>query len=294
VLPPIVFAVDDAFCLPLLVALESLGGPGSIDPGALTVVVMHEGLSERSRDLIDRQAAALGLRVGLAEAKLPDLEYNTAFGGSRGNYLRLAVPQVVPDAPRAVYLDADIVVRAPIEDLLRADLSGCPIGAVRDSVNPTLATGDALPNWRALGLDGSREYFNSGVMVLDLPACAAAGVFTGAFEAVADHAEHLRLWDQDALNLAVGDRWHRLARTWNTIPYSALARVPWVRYRAESVQPATELVAAEASASIMHYVSPAKPWRGLLPAGPANDLYQHHLSAVRRRHPGILRGKEAS
>jgi len=269
------------------VALESLRATNEGNLARMTVVVLHEGLSDESRRRIDRQAQTLGVPVRLHRARLPDLPYNTAYGGSRANYLRLAIPDALPGAERAVYLDADIVIRAAITPLANADLGGCPVGAVRDSINPTLATGNALPNWSDLGLSGSQEYFNSGVMVFDLPACAREGVFDRAFGAVADHARHLRLWDQDALNLAIRDRWFRLPRRWNTVPYSALSRVPWVRYTAEDVQPAAGLIAAENDASIMHYVSPSKPWLGLLPAGPANDLYHRHLSSVLRRNPEL-------
>jgi lipopolysaccharide biosynthesis glycosyltransferase len=268
------------------VALQSLHATNAADLARINVVVLHEGLGDQSRRRIDRQAEALGISVRLHRAQLPDLPYNTAFGGSRANYLRLALPDAVAGAERALYLDADIVVCAPVALLAEANLDGLPVGAVRDSINPTLATGSALPNWSDLGLTGDQEYFNSGVMVLDLAACARDEIFDRAFRAVAEHSAHLRLWDQDALNLSVRDRWFRLPRQWNSIPYSALSRVPWIRYRAEEIQPAAELIAAENDAAIMHYVSPSKPWLGLLPDGPANDLYHRHLRSVLRNDLG--------
>jgi acyl carrier protein len=90
----------------------------------------------------------------------------------------------------------------------------------------------------------------------------------------------LRLWDQDALNIAADDNWLRLPRAWNAPPFSALVRTPWIRYTAEDLVPLSRLITEEADAAIVHYISPAKPWRGLLPSGASNDLYKDYLALV--------------
>lgn len=278
--PAIAFAVDDNYCLPLLVAWQSLR---ETNPGLareVPVVVLHEGLSAGSAARIEFHARRLGLDASLRPARLPDLPYNVAFGGARANYLRLAIPDALTGHDRVLYLDADLVIRDDLGPLLRADLRGMPIGAVRDPVNPTYESGQALPGWQALGIPGHREYFNSGVLVIDQPAATRADLFGRALDMVAKHPQMLRLWDQDALNVAAGDRWHRLPGRWNSVPFSALVRTPWIRYKAASVTPLADLIAAEDDAAITHYVSPAKPWKGLLPRGAANDLYQRQATAV--------------
>lgn len=285
-LTTVVFAIDDAYCEPLLVAILSLSrnNPRHIVDN-LDIVVLHEDISEASRREILRCADTMGIKIELRRAMLPDLPFNTAYGGSRANYLRLAIPETVGERDRVLYLDSDIIVLTDITPLLNIDLQGMPIGAVRDSLNPTLATGNALTGWQRLGLGGNQEYFNSGVMIIDLPACRSDGLFTRAYEAVADYSEHLRLWDQDALNIAAANSWYRLARRWNTIPFSSLRRTPWIRYKAEHIISAEQLMADENEAAIMHYVSPSKPWRGLLPSGYANDLYQKHKAELQRLAP---------
>lgn len=281
-LPTVVFATDDAYCRPLQVALASLCASNPALRADIRVVVLHEDLSPAARWQIEALADHLELAVELRAATLPEVAYNTAFGGARANYLRLSIPDSVGQVDRVLYLDADIVVRGDLSDLFSVDLRGLPIGAVRDPINPTLATGRALPNWPELGLDGDREYFNSGVLVLDLAACAERRIFDRAFEAIVNHSSHLRMWDQDALNLAADDRWYRLDRRWNTVPFEALSRTPWIRYTAQHVMPAAQLIADERDAAIMHYVTPSKPWRGLLPRGSANDIYQTYLGSLER------------
>jgi lipopolysaccharide biosynthesis glycosyltransferase len=279
-LATIVFAVDDAYCLPLAVAWQSLSATnGSLIP-SLDVVVLHEDLMAQALDRLQFHASRLGLRMTIVKVALPNLSYNTSYGGKKANYLRLAIPEALPGLSRVLYLDADVVIDADLTPLLNADLHGMALGAVRDPINPTYELGGALPIWKHLGIPGNREYFNSGVLVIDLAVAERENLFPRAFQVVADHGGQLRLWDQDALNVAMADQWHRLPARWNTVPMSALARTPWVRYRAESLVPLADLIAAECDAAIMHFVSPSKPWRGLLPHGAANDLFQRYADAV--------------
>jgi lipopolysaccharide biosynthesis glycosyltransferase len=179
-----------------------------------------------------------------------------------------------------LYLDADVLVLDGIRALIDADLQGMPFGAVQDPINPTFGTGKALPGWRRLGIAAQRAYFNSGVLLLDLPAVDRDGVVDRALRMVARHPELLRLWDQDALNAAADDRWCRLPRRWNAAPISALRRTPWVRLEEGHAVPVAELEAAESAAAVLHFLSPAKPWLDKFPDGAVNDLYRRHLAAV--------------
>lgn len=273
--------MNDDYCLPLLVAWQSLCESSREVLSDLRVAVLFEKLADSSTELLTFHARRLGLRLELRPYELPDLPYNIRHGGTRANYGRLTIGTVFAECGRVLYLDADVVVRDDLRLLLDADLAGEPFAAVRDPVNPTYEFGSALPGWPQLGIPADREYFNSGVLLFDVAACSDSDLFGRAFRAVAEHPEQLRLWDQDALNLAADDRWLRLPMRWNTVPFSALLRTPWIRYRAEKLMPVSALVAAEDSAAIMHYVSPSKPWKNLLPAGPANELYQGHLDTVR-------------
>jgi lipopolysaccharide biosynthesis glycosyltransferase len=279
-LPPLVFGVNDAYCLPLVVAWQSLVESNPDLVPELEIWVLCEDLGAEARGRLRHHARRLGLDVLIHRVELPDLAYNTSFGGARANYLRLAIPEVLGDRERVLYLDADIVLRADLEPLLRRDLGGLALAAAVDQVNPTVGAGRGLTGWRELAIPADREYFNSGVLLIDLPRAQREGVFARAFEAVRTHPEKLRLWDQDALNVAAADRWLRLERRWNSAPLPALVRTPWFRAVGADFGPSADLVRQQAEAAVLHYLSPAKPWKSLLPAGDANDLYQRLLRQV--------------
>src|SRR5690348_15739689 len=137
-LAPIVCAVDDRYVTPLCVLMQSLS---VAHPGrSLQVIVMHQGLSEASQRRIRWHADRLGLDVGLRLAPGVDPRYPVSLWVTDATYLRLALPEVVPDAPVVLYLDVDLLVLRDLGPLLAQPLDGVPLAAVRDPLNPTLDT----------------------------------------------------------------------------------------------------------------------------------------------------------
>jgi UDP-D-galactose:(glucosyl)LPS alpha-1,3-D-galactosyltransferase len=239
----------------------------------LRLVVIHRNLSEVGCQRIRFHASRLGLRVELRAAGSAGTAYPVFGWVTDAVYVRLAIPEVVIDSRVVLYLDADAIVLRDLTPLLETTLDGRPVAAARDEQNPILGTGRALPGYRDIGLPASREYFNSGVMLFDLAECGRRGVFEECHRFLREMPSHVRFWDQDALNWAVGDDWLRLARRWNTVPLSGLSRLPrWV-HDAEAISPLQPLIASEDAAAIFHFAGPYKPWNFNYPESPVRDLY---------------------
>ncbi|WP_329571911.1 glycosyltransferase family 8 protein [Kitasatospora sp. NBC_01266] len=277
----IVFAIDESYSLPLTVAWHSLRASNAELTDRLQIDLLYEELSPLTIERLRWHAELLGLRVRLRPVHLEPIRYPTAFGGAHANYLRLVIPEMYLDRERVLYLDADLVIRGDLSALFGTELDGRPLGAVRDPLNPVVGRGRALPGWSKLGIPPEQEYFNSGVLLIDPAACREERLFARAIEFIAAHPEHIRLWDQDALNWAAQDRWKRLEPHWNAFPLSALVRTPWVRYTTQDLMPLQDLVRLEETSAVLHFASPAKPWKDLLPEGPAAASYRALLSAVR-------------
>ncbi len=155
-------------------------------------------------------------------------------------YARLLLPRLLPPAvDRVVYLDCDMMVRAPIEELYDIDLGGHPIGAVRDALSPFIPLRRDMVEKRDL-FDGAEPYFNSGMLVIDLAQWRAFD-FEAQINALAARIDLNQLYfDQDLLNFLFQRRWQELPWRWNTID----------AHRAhEALNPA-----------ILHYTSTSKPW----------------------------------
>lgn len=276
--PPIVCGVDDQYAGVLQTLMRSIAAVHSGHAAALRMIVIHSDLSDAPR----RQIASLAERIGLG---LDFFQVDSAGDHpvskwiSQAAYLRLAIPEAASGADRALYLDCDTLVLDDLRPLLDADLGGSPLGAVRDAHNPTVGQGWALPGHAKLGIPAGRTYFNSGVMLFDLARCAATGLFDRATQFLTDHPDHVLLWDQDALNVAADDDWHRLDPAWNTFATSPLTELPDFFHHAEAT-PLADLLADEAHAKILHFAGPDKPWQDTYPAHRLREWWRSYAEAL--------------
>ncbi|WP_103349976.1 glycosyltransferase family 8 protein [Amycolatopsis sp. CA-128772] len=279
-LPTIVCAVDDNFELPARVALHSLAAAHEDCLGDLRVVLLYDTLSADARTRIRTHGDRLGLKLELVESppvdpRLPVLRRYTA-----AIYLRLNVHHVLADESRVLYLDSDLVVLQDLRELLTLPMDGHAIGAVRDSARPTMSRGGALPSWGEREFPADREYFNSGVLLLDLDACRSTGVLDRASDILLRQPDMARFPDQDALNWAAADHWLRLDRKWNTFAMSIMAARSDYVHVAEDLAGLDSLVRAERTASILHFSGRDKPWQDTCPPSWSRDRYREFLRAV--------------
>lgn len=182
--------------------------------------------------------------------------------------MRLLLPHLVSDIGRVLYLDADVVVQAPLDDLWTADLYGMPLGAVHNIVEPRYG-----PHIEALGLDLGR-FFNSGVLVMDLEKIRSAGLVESMLELGARRRDELLWPDQEILNLGFSDAWTPLHPRWN-VQNSFYA----FRALTERVIPAELVAEAVADPGVRHFEGPwlCKPWHYLC-SEPSVELFRDALA----------------
>jgi lipopolysaccharide biosynthesis glycosyltransferase len=278
----IAFGVDDGFVVALSVALRSLLANSPAALADTDVVILHEGLDPASVRRLRCHGEALGDRLRFVRWQLRGQGYRIPAAGVSAGSLRVFLDRVLPDHGRALHLDCDVLVQGDLSPLLGVDLGGLPLAAVRDPLHPLYGRSAlVMPGWRELGIPADREYFNSGVMLFDLEACRRERLFDRALRFQEQHPEHVRFWDQDALNWAVDDRWLRLDRAWNTAPMSALVIDGCIVYRLDDVVPLPTLLEEEPTARIVHYLTGQKPWRVGYPVGPALRRYSRFLLEAR-------------
>ena len=279
-LPPIVCCVDQQYIQPLMVMMESLAAVPQ--NAGLALMILHQGLPTDDRSRVSRHAERLTLNLTFHQA--PSTPTGPVTGWvSETVYLRLAIGDLFAHHGTVLYLDADTLVLGDLHPLLLTSLEGRALGAVRDPQNPRVGMGMALPGWADLGLAAGCDYFNSGVMLLDLAECEHQNVFTSAQRFLVEHPDHVTFWDQDALNVAMSGRWLRLDRRWNTFALSPLVAAGGYRHDdAEPYSPLAMLLADEPGASILHFAGPAKPWQDKYPPGRLRGLYRHFQHLVER------------
>ncbi|WP_223428024.1 glycosyltransferase family 8 protein [Alcanivorax limicola] len=218
-------------------------------PGALFFHLVSSGVSAETRLLIEKEIHSHGAQIQIYEADKASL-FDKLPAGRFGHavYQRILLGECLPKSvSRAIYLDGDVLVKQDLEALWSTDLRGFLLAAVEDLSRSACKT---------LGIPRS-EYFNSGVLLMDLGRWRSEGVHWQVAEYAAQNAHRLRYVDQCSLNAVLQGRWLRLHPKWNVQAgiYKTLRRYP-----EGSGYGTNELMAAAALPGIIHYTGKRKPW----------------------------------
>ena len=230
------------------------------------VYLMHSGIPAEELEKVDQQCLSLGYT-------LFPIEVNTRlFDGApvtkrypQEMYYRLLAPHLLPKRlERILYLDPDILVINPLRPLWELDLHGNLFAAASHTGMTDIANS---VNRLRLGTDG--DYYNSGVLLIDLKAGRNEIVPQEVFTFSAEHKANLLLPDQDILNAMYGSRvlplndtiWNYDARNYNSylLRSSGKADIDWVI----------------ANTVILHFCGRAKPWHPSYPYR-FGILYKHY------------------
>jgi lipopolysaccharide biosynthesis glycosyltransferase len=241
----IALAADEAYAMPLATALRSIV-EANRNHWSLDFCILYHGFSPDgrkrvTRSLPEKSAQILWIPV---ETKLFG-ELFTIPHVSKMTYARLLIPQLFPEAvSRLLYLDTDTLVLGDLAPLWQTDLAESIFAAVPDFYYHTKFVLEGLDpeanRARYAGLPPVREYFNAGVLLIDLNRWREERISEKALAYLNSHAA-LPNMDQDALNGIYPDRWKKLDLRWNIQDHIHRA--------------------IEERSGIVHFVTQLKPWK---------------------------------
>jgi lipopolysaccharide biosynthesis glycosyltransferase len=234
----------------------------------VTVHFLHGAdVGPDQRDPLRAMVERLGGRIEFTAVdpqRLEGLATNAQFPAA--HWYRLFLPELLPEVDRVLYLDGDLIVVDSLRPLWELDLEGHLLAAVTN-----VFQADHFGRIPMLGLDAPDDYFNSGVMLLDLEAMRRESTTEAVLGWALEHHDQLDWPEQDALNVVIGHRRLPLPPRWNLM-YSVL-RFPW----AMQAFGARALAEATARPAIRHFEGPGsnKPWHYLAERD-ARELYARH------------------
>jgi lipopolysaccharide biosynthesis glycosyltransferase len=241
-------------------------------PGSMVIHYLHgPELGEGTRSRLRKMVVENGGEVSFYEipdrwcARLPTEGFTRT-----ATWYRIFLPQLLPDVPRVLYLDADVIVLESLAPLWEMDMSSSLVAAVTNITDPRYAD-----HPRALGIPDPQGYFNAGVLVLNLDLMRREDSSRTLYEYGTSHADELVWRDQDALNVVLGSSRIPLHPRWNCM--NSIMIFP------ESVDVLGPEAVAEARANpaIRHFEGPGlyKPWHYLC-RREWRDLYKRHRKAT--------------
>lgn len=238
--------------------------------------LMHSGIPQEDLEPVARQCGDMGYGFH------PLMIDSTAFDGApvsrqypREMYYRLLAPFFLPEhLHRILYLDPDILVINPLRPLWETDLRGNLFAAAAHTGKTELAN-----NINQLRLGTDHNYYNSGVLLIDLDRARQEIRAEELFEYVREHAKELLLPDQDILNAVYGSRtleiddsiWNYDARNYNNylLRSAGMCDMDWVMQ----------------NTAVLHFCGRSKPWqKGYIHR--FGLLYKHYEELTRKNGSG--------
>ncbi len=158
-------------------------------------------------------------------------------------YYIFLLPNILPTSvDKVLYLDPDVVVLSDIEKLWTIKIENNFLAAV-----PILATP------RKKILKAHDDYFNTGVVLINLNEWRTHNIMKKSLNAVVKLADYIKFPDQDVLNVIAKGRWKKLPLCWNKRPDFYLNQ-------GNSIYSSDETETAKKEIGIIHFTGPVKPW----------------------------------
>lgn len=225
----IVLTIDSGYAMPAAVTLRSIADNVQ---GGIIIYLVNCGLVAEDKQKIE---ASLPIRPDITIYFI-DLPPNAIASKLGTPWARVDVMKCLP-VERAIYLDADVLVRKDLRELWNTDLKGHPLAAV-----PDIGRHRGVP----------RDHFNSGVLLVN-PARTRT-----AFPELETRCYELkgsRFYDQDPLNAQFKDDWVALNLTWNAQGLGTYAG--WVGIYQEKIY-----LEEMNDPAIVHFTGPVHPSMG--------------------------------
>lgn len=243
------FATDETYAQHAAAAMHSLL---KVHPGtAIRIVLLLPTAPGPKVQSVIHLASGLGAMVEALEIPpqwLQRVSHHPQFGLHA--WLRLILPEILQNADRVLYLDSDLVVLDRLNALWECPLGDQLVGAVRNPLYPH----QSPRRLRGLGLGSADEYFNSGVLLMNLAGMRRENCAEALVAYAEQHQNDLIYPDQDVLNAVLKGRWMELPLRYNA--QSPIFELPASRlpFRADEIKSATNHPA------IVHFSGMLKPW----------------------------------
>lgn len=268
----LLLTLDENYLLPCKVMLDSFfaSNPQEKD---VTVYLLHSAIPGGKLAELDTFCAAFGARL-IPVAVEPTLFENapTSKRYPKEMYYRLLSPLILPrQVERVLYLDPDMLIINPLRPLWEQNLGGNVFAAASHTGLTEMAN---EINQRRL--DTEHEYFNSGVMLIDLKAARDLVTAEDVFRCVSEHEKELILPDQDVFNMLYGKQ---------TLPVEDVLWNYDVRNYAKYLIRSSgshDLNWVMDNTAVLHFCGKNKPWHADY-KNPFGMLYLHYQNLTLRK-----------
>jgi len=235
---------------------------------------------DATRNLIRQALACFGSRAEISFIPVPDSLVSglPLFKSMQHSALRpvmwyrVFLPQLVPHEPKVLYLDCDTLVVDCLDPIWETGLEKSAIAAVTNPIGRSKSNETPWP--LVCGLSSGDDYFNSGVMLMNLDYFRSHDITRRVVEHGLANADWVKFGDQDSLVVVLHDARVSLHPRWN------LLRLIIMTGDARKLFGQVAVSEAIRRPAIIHFEGTTKPW-----LDPTQHPYGRLFSQYARRLP---------
>lgn len=230
---PVVLACDRPYFPHAATTIYSLLRNGNITSSR--IILITASIDNRERNNFKRLCADFDMQFDIIICdsdrirKLP-----VHFHFNYTVFYRLYIADLIEDQ-YCLYLDSDLIVCDDISFLFSINLNEHLVAAV---INP------GYSNYELIGLKQESDYFNSGVMLINLKKWRSINLASKVLKLIEENGDRWLFSDQDGLNSLIDGQWLRLSEEFN------------FQKKMFSMKPAF----VSTSPKIIHFTGKSKPW----------------------------------
>lgn len=227
------------------------------------IICFETRMSSENRRRIEEMSTNANISVRVISLGSHSVFENASVNGyfSVETYFRLLLPFCLPDYEKIIWLDSDTLVQTDIAELFALDVKGNLVAATHDYNAMALINGmDSQYSdlcKKELGLSKPEQYFQAGVLVMNLSAFRDSFTESDIISLISNTAYPYA--DQDILNQVCMNRVYWLDSRWDVVAdvENCLSNV--IKYWCSEEILSTYQRAKE-KPYIIHYAGPTKPW----------------------------------
>ena len=249
---PVVFITDESYIVPTCVSIISL----SINRAPNTsyeVSVIGISLSKRSIAILSSMTSA-GVQVKVITiTKNKYITHRSLWPGfhvSSAAMYKFDLMNIFPEYKKILYLDSDTIIQADLKKLFNIDVKDKYAAVVKDMKG--MITNHYEKKY------GLKNYFNSGVMLLNLQKMRKDKIFTKMMDLLSSQSKVLTFMDQDIFNLAFTEKVRFISLKYNNMVSNR-------RFSAKKIANFFDIDSSiyakmRKNSAIIHYTDARKPW----------------------------------
>lgn len=245
----IAIAPDDNYVMPATVLVTSILENKQSEL-KIFMLSLENHFSKENREIFYNLAKEYGSQIEFIELKEDKLVGFPVLRHGLSAYLRMYTPELLPNIDKLLYLDCDIIVDSPLDDLFNINIDEYDMAAVMD-LNEVM-----IPDFlKSIGCT-SGHYVNTGVLLMNLKKLRNRNILEDTLAYLKLYKDLIRFSDQDILNgiipniLLLPPKYNSTIHLWN----------PKTRHFCLKVWTEAEIEEGRNNPVIIHYLSVVKPW----------------------------------